>query len=217
MATHFFANNIFHPKLEVSFKPVVLDAAHQVTTDLKELHQYLHDQISHALKQYEVHSASRCLLIPPFKVRDTVWLYSWNIKTMCPSKKLDHHFLGPFLIMEKVSLHAFQLGLSLAQSHILLVFHVSLLQLTSSSEIPSRVVNPPPPIELDDSDEWEVNQILDSRFDCHHKGLGLLYLIKWKGFDNTPNATSWEPPEHLTNAPDIVQTFHQAYPYKPTP
>jgi len=107
MATPFFANNIFHPKLEVSFKPVVLDAAHQVTTDLKELHQYLHDQISHALKQYEVHSASRCLLIPPFKVRDTVWLYSWNIKTMCPSKKLDHHFLGPFLIMEKVSSHAF--------------------------------------------------------------------------------------------------------------
>src|SRR5882724_13317992 len=30
----------------------------------------------HALKQYNVHSASRCLLIPPFRVRDTVWLDS---------------------------------------------------------------------------------------------------------------------------------------------
>src|SRR5882724_5117088 len=91
---------------------------------------------------------------------------------------------------------------------------LSLLLPTSSSEIPSRVVDPPPPIELDDSNEWEVNQILDSRFDHHHKGLDLLYLIEWKGFDNTPNAMSWKPPEHLTNAPAMVQAFHQAYPDK---
>src|SRR5882724_4683209 len=58
MVTPFFANKGFHPKLEVSLKCVVSDAAHQVATDLKELHLYLHDQISHALKQYEVHSAS---------------------------------------------------------------------------------------------------------------------------------------------------------------
>ena len=47
---------------------------------------------------------------------------------MCPSKKLDHCFLGPFLIMEKVSSHVFQLGLSLALSHIHPVFHISHLQ-----------------------------------------------------------------------------------------
>src|SRR5882724_12515833 len=37
MVTPFFANKGFHPKLEVSLEPVVLDAAHQVATDLKEL------------------------------------------------------------------------------------------------------------------------------------------------------------------------------------
>src|SRR5882724_9409675 len=107
MVTPFFANKGFHPKLKVSLEPVVSDTAHQVATDLKELHLYLRDQISHALKQYEVHSASRCLPIPPFKVRDTGWLDAQNIRTTCPSKKLDHHFLGPFPIMEKVSSHAF--------------------------------------------------------------------------------------------------------------
>jgi len=25
----------------------------------------------------------------------------------------------------------------------------------------------------------------------------------------------WEPPEHLANAPKLVQAFHQAYPAKP--
>jgi len=72
-------------------------------------------------------------------------------------------------------------------------------------------------MELDDSDEWEVSWILNSKFDCHQKGSGLLYLIKWKGFDNTPDAMSWEPPEHLANAPNLVQEFHWAYPDKPTP
>jgi len=52
MVTPFFANKGFHPKLKV------LEAAHQVATDLKDLHQYLHDQISCALKQYKVHSVS---------------------------------------------------------------------------------------------------------------------------------------------------------------
>src|SRR5882724_9077181 len=79
MVTPFFATKGFHPKLKVSLKPVVLDAAHQVSTDLKELHLYLHDQITHALKQYEVHSMLQHLLIPPFKVGDTVWLDSQNI------------------------------------------------------------------------------------------------------------------------------------------
>jgi len=166
---------------------------------------YLCDQISHALKQYEVHSVLQCLPIPPFMAGDTVWLDSQNIRTTCPSKKLDHCFLGPFPIVEKVSSHVFQLGLSLALSHINPVFHVSLLQPTSSSELPNGVVNLPPPIELDDSDEWEVNQILNSKFNHCCKGSRLLYLVKWKGFDNTPDTTSWEPPEHLANAPNLVQ------------
>src|SRR5882724_5355355 len=73
MVTPFFANKGFHPKLEVSLKPVVSDTAHQVATDLKELHLYLRDQVSRAIRQYEDHSALRCLPIPPFKVGDTVW------------------------------------------------------------------------------------------------------------------------------------------------
>src|SRR5882724_10104161 len=97
------------------------------------------------------------------------------------------------------------------------MFHVSLLQPTSSSQISNRAIDPPPPIELDDSDKWEVQQILDSWVDRHRQGSRLLYLVKWKGFDKTLDATSWEPPEHLENAPDVVQAFHQAYPDKPAP
>src|SRR5882672_9973710 len=146
----------------------------------------------------------RRLPIPPFQVSDTIWLDSHNIKTTCPSKKLDHRFLGPFPIVERVSSHTFQLGLSLALSHIHPMFHVSLLQPTSSSNIPDRVVDPPPPIELDDSDEWEVNWILDSKVDQHRKGPGLLYLVEWKGFDHPPDAASWEPPDAVFHSSEYL-------------
>ena len=79
------------------------------------------------------------------------------------------------------------------------------------------VVDPPPLIKLDNSVEWEVNWILDSKVDRCRKGLGLLYLVEWKGFDNTPDETSWEPPDNLGNASDFVQAFHVSYMDKPSP
>jgi len=99
---------------------------------------------------------------------------------MCLSKKLDHHFLGPFPIIEEVLSHVFQLSLSLALSCIHPIFHVSLLQPSSSSEIPNRVIYPPPPMELDDLDEWEVSHILNSKFNHHCKGSGLLISLSAK-------------------------------------
>ena len=119
----------------------------------------------------------------------------------CPSKKLDHRHLGPFPIVEKVSTHTARLGLPLALKCIHPVFHVSLLQPTDPSSIPNRSDDPPPPLEVDDS---TVYRILDSKIDRRRKGSGLLYLIEWSGFDNTADATSWEPEENVRNAPDLV-------------
>ena len=83
----------------------------------------------------------------------------------CPSKKLDHRPLGPFPIVEMVSSHVAQLGLLLALQHIHPVFHVSLLQLADSSLILTQLDNPPPPLEVDNSTEYEVYHILDSKVD----------------------------------------------------
>jgi len=71
--------------------------------------------------------------------------------------------------MEKVSsMHSDLVFLALSRIHP--VFHVLLLQPTTSSEISNRAIDTPPPIELDDSDKWEVHQILDSRIDHCCKG-----------------------------------------------
>ena len=134
-----------------------------------------------------------------------------------PSKKLDYQHLGPFPIVEMVSLHVARLRLLLALQRIHPVFHVSLLQPASPSSIPNRMNKPPPPLELNDSNEYEVQRILDSKVDLHRKGSGLLYLVEWLGFDDTAESTSWEPAKNVQSAPDLVRAFHRAYPDKLKP
>ena len=51
--TPFFANKGFHPKLQVSLKSVPSESAYEMATDMKDLHQYLHDQLQLTIKQYK--------------------------------------------------------------------------------------------------------------------------------------------------------------------
>jgi len=150
MVTPFLPTRDFTPKLKVSLESVVSDTAHSVASDLKELHQYLHNQIAHALKQYEVHSATRRLLIPRFQVGDTVWLDSQNIKTTQPSKKLGSMLLGTIPIMENVLLPCVS---TQSAPGLHLVFHVLLLQPTSPSDILTGWLTPHHH-QVDNSVEW---------------------------------------------------------------
>ena len=104
--TPFFANKGFHLKLKVSLESVLLESAHEMAADMKDLHQYLRDQLQLTIKQYEHHLENRRLPIPGFKAGDSVWLDARNIKTKCPLKKLDHRHLGLFPIVEMVLTHA---------------------------------------------------------------------------------------------------------------
>ena len=87
-----------------------------------------------------------------------------------------------------------------------LTFHTSLLESYKKSTLPLCIQLPPLPIEIDDGDEWEVEEILDLKF-IHWK---LYYLVKWKGFPISDN--SWKPTTHLQNSPMMIEEFHSNYP-----
>jgi hypothetical protein len=90
------------------------------------------------------------------------------------------------------------------------VFHVSLLDRYIESDIPTRVQPPPPSVVIDNQVEFEVEEVLDSKFMRKR----LFYLVKWKGYPVSDN--SWEPLDHLPNAKDLVDSFHAKYPNKPS-
>jgi len=82
------------------------------------------------------------------------------------------------------------------------VFYTSLLEIYRESNFPNRIQVPPPPIEIDDFQEYEVEDILDLRI---RRGQ-LEYLVHWRGYPISER--TWEPTSNLINVPLKIQEFH---------
>jgi len=81
------------------------------------------------------------------------------------------------------------------------VFHVSQLDHYTPPVI-GQPSSEPHPVIADDSDEWEVERILD----CKPRYRKLHYLIQWAGYNNI--RTSWKLLENLENACELIDEFH---------
>ncbi|MBW0476349.1 hypothetical protein O181_016064 [Austropuccinia psidii MF-1] len=90
---------------------------------------------------------------------------------------------------------------------------MSLLEQFKKSTIPNQHQLPLPPVLVEEPEEWEVAQALDSKI---RRGK-LLYLVEWKGLGEIPERTSWKPAFNLTNSPDLPKDFNTLYPDKPGP
>ena len=104
---------------------------------------------------------------------------------------------------------AFKINLP-ASSHIHPVFHVSLLEPVSMSNIPGRIQDPPPPVEFEGELEYTIKQILDSRF-SHGRAE---YLVDWEGYSVAEQ--TWEPLENVENTAPF-SWFVDRYPDKANP
>ena len=205
----FYATYGYHPSLRITNPSTSLvPAAEDRIQYLHEIHEEIKAMIKiardHAKKRYDAGSH----LYHTFQVGDKVLLRHDNITTIVMSGKLTSKFLGPFLITAKLSnmIHHLKLPKMLRIHD---VFHISLLERYQNDTIIGRKKKPPPPIITPDGDiEWEVNQVLDSRIFGRWKKLQ--YRVSWEGY--SPKQNSWEPAEHLKNAPDAVQDFHHRLP-----
>jgi len=207
----FYANYGYHPTFNVDLRQSQLSAPAAQT--FAESLQSLHDTLTENIKSAQDHQAkyydAKHKRVE-FSVGEKVWLLSPNIRTERPSKKLDWKRLGPFTITSRIGTQAYRLELpSSMQVHP--VFHVSLLEPHKPSTIPGRSPPPPPPIIVNSVKEFEVEEVLNSKF----KRKRLFYLVKWKGYPITDN--SWHPAADLKNASQLVNSFHSKYPTKPAP
>jgi hypothetical protein len=210
----FFANYHYHPRYEIRANSelptpkALIDYSDRLTS----LEKYLRSEIAYAQAMQSEHADKHRSSPPAFSVGDHVWLNRRNIQTTRPSSKLDYKRLGRFRIVKKVSSHAYKLDLP-DSMRIHPVFHISLLEPASADPLPSQLASQPepPPVIIDDQQEWEAEEILDSR--RFGKNRLLKYFVRWVGYDHP----SWQPASDLEHSPLILERFHKLYPRKPGP
>ncbi|MBW0475506.1 hypothetical protein O181_015221 [Austropuccinia psidii MF-1] len=185
----------------------------KLSTKIQSLQQAVKRELEVAINRFKRYANESRASPPVFNPGDMVWLSSNNIKSTRPTKKLSERWLGPFTILKKISTHAYHLKLPSQLKSIHLVFHISLLEPVKTSTIPNRHQEPPTSIIIEEEEEWEFSQIMDSKL----KRRKLWYLVEWKGFSQDPERSTWEPAKNLKNCPELVKDFHSLYPDKPGP
>ncbi|KAH0611537.1 uncharacterized protein H6S33_010802 [Morchella sextelata] len=208
----FYANSGRNPRM--TFGPLehgrttAEDQANSIAREMKDILDFLKDELFRAQRIQEESANIRRTPAPHYRVGDRVFLSTRHVLTKRPSKKLDWKRIGPYIVKRIVSPYAYELELPRSMK-VHPVFHVSLLSSAANDPLPGQQQLPPPPVEVEGQEEWEVEDILDSR---DRRGR-FEYLVKYVGYDEA----SWQPLSDVEHSPDIVKRFHKRYPRKPKP
>ena len=135
---------------------------------------------------------------------------------MHPSKKLSEKYLGPYKIIAHPSTHPVTLQLPPDMCSVHPVFHISQLEPHTPSTIPNCEIPPPPLVKINNNEEYEVSEILDSKIDNCLK-CKLHYWVAWKGYENTNDSATWIAANLLPHAQEAIADFHRAYLNHPGP
>jgi transposase InsO family protein len=204
----FYAYSLTNPEMDVDIRPLTgeVPSALQRAEELQEVRREIDRRYTDTVKA-QAKYYNRKTKPQRYAVGDSVWLSARNIRTRRPNKKLDYKYLGPFEITDAVGTQAYRLRLP-ETLKVHPVFHVSLLEPYTGND---HGAAPPEPLNVDGEEQWEVEEVLDSRI---HRG-HLEYLVKWLGYGNHEN--QWVSKEDAKGASDCTTAFHRLYPSKPGP
>ena len=132
------------------------------------------------------------------------------MRSVRPSRKLDHKREGPFRIMEAPNLktpYAYRVDFP-ADIKVHLVRHISELKPAANNPYPGQIIPPLPLVEIDGEEEWEVEEVLDAKIRYRK----LQSLIKWTGYD----IPDWGDAKDVDGLL-AIDIFHRRYLHKPGP
>jgi transposase InsO family protein len=199
----FFATFGFHPRIsfdQLPVSPSQVPAAEDRVQAIAEIHAQLQLTLKESQERMKRFADSQRRQSNPFTLGTKVWLRRLNMKTTRPCSKLDYKRIGPYVVKRQVNPVAFELDLP-ASFKIHPVFHVSQLDPVFESSIPNRTNRPPPPIEIQGEQEYEVERVLDTRTYRRQKQ----YLVHWRGYPEAE--ATWEPACNLRNSQDLVAEY----------
>ena len=190
--------------------------ARELTVNLDKLHSVLKDEIAIAQSWYEEQADHWRISLPKWNISDCVLLFSKYIKLARPTQKFSKTHLSPFEIIAQPSTHSYTLRLPRELRAIHPVFHVSQLESIEPNTIPNWTQEPPPPVEVEGEEHYEVSDILDSKIDKQYRWVPLWYFVQLLGYEGTDEKYSWVTTDDIATDELIVE-FYLRYPNKPRP
>ena len=133
---------------------------------------------------------------------DKVWLDARNLHIRTPSKKLSNRRIGPYPIQQQLSPVTYRLQLPESMK-IGNVFHVDLLTPYHETDAYGPQPPKPPPELIDGEEEYEVEDIIDDRYNRRKRKRQ--YLVKWKGYPASEN--SWVDEQDL-HSDELLADYH---------
>ena len=157
----------------------------------------------------KVNADKSCLAAPEYTIGQQVWLSTENLCLTCASHKLSERWLGLYTIIGLAGPNAVELKLPKSMQ-IHPVVNVSWVK-PCCDQLEGQPLHRPGPVNVteDRDNEWEVDQIIDSRY----KNKRLEFLVHWKGYDDMD--CTWEPKSNLGNTKEALNDFYHANPAAP--
>ena len=128
---------------------------------IKEVTEWAESSMASAQQEQETQANRHRNPSPAYKVGDKVWLSLKNIKTDRPNRKLDDRS-AKFTVTKVVGPHSYCLDVPTGVHN---VFNVDLLRPAGTDPLPSQEQDDyqPPPILIDNEEEWVVEAILGEK------------------------------------------------------
>ena len=213
--TLFFANIGWDPRITTDLTPHVRgdrdDARAQgMAARIAEIHEFARTGMIDTQQRYQDQADMNQEPTPRFAPGVWTWFLTKNTQSTRPSKKLDYKHLGPFEGMEDPKLktpYSYRLKFS-PDIKVHPIRHISELKPAADDPYPGQVIERPPPVEIDGEEEWEVEEVLDSKIRYRK----LQYLLKWIRYD----IPEWRDATEI-NQLQAVDACHRRYPPKPGP
>lgn len=213
--TPFFANKGYHPNLTVCPKvDMKSDLAKDFVVNIDEFHTFLCKEILLAQNKYKEQADCSQMEHHKFPIGSEVFVLAKHIKFTCPTEKFAEKYLGPFKVIECPDTLSYKLRLPDYLCCIHLMFHISQLEPSVPNPFPAYVQAPPPPIEVDGKEEYNVAEILDSKTDWRYKHCPLRYYVRWAGYEGTDDEFPWVAADGF-HTDESVHAFHMHYSHKP--
>ncbi len=208
----FFLNKDFHSRMSFEFDVIEYESfrerlqaakAENISENMNKTLKFARESLvktrEQMMKQVNKHRKE-----VDYEIKSKMFLNERNIVTARSFKKLDDKMLDSFINLDLVD-SSYKLKLS-ESMRVHDVFHSDLLRSAVDDLLPDQKNESSDSIVINDEDEWEIDDILNSR----RYRRRLQYRVKWNDYDNDLNWYNADGDEFM-NAQEVVDDFHIRY------